>query len=120
MTLPAWPLSPTAADLEAAVSRAREQLAGDGYAVAVERGEAFALLADRFARVLVDLVDGKISGALRERRVDDIRAALKSALDGWAVWVTPGELHPERPDSITDAEIYDQEKIAALRKRFGL
>lgn len=62
MALPEWPLAPTASDLKSAIERAREQLAGDGYAVAAERGEAFALLADRFARVLVDLVDGRIAG----------------------------------------------------------
>jgi hypothetical protein len=50
-------------------------------------------------------------------RVKELRAALKVALDGWAVWVFPDQLHPERPDSITDAEMYDQEKITDLRTR---
>jgi Zn-finger nucleic acid-binding protein len=51
--------------------------------------------------------------------MQQLRAALKDALGRLASWVSD-EPHPERPDSMTDAEIYDQEKIAELRKRFDL
>ena len=54
-----------------------------------------------------------------ERAQRQLRLDLKRALDGWAVWAN-GDDHPLRPDSITDAEIYDQTEIAELRKRHRL
>lgn len=49
-----------------------------------------------------------------------LRAGLREALDGWAIHAHADYgSHPERPDSITDAELCDQDKIERLRKLLG-